>query len=81
MRCFMTAILALGILGGVAACTPAQRQATTKGALDGATDSPAAPPAGGTWDQFALYYLAYLAGSATKKGMGMAKDKLFKGAA
>ena len=78
MRCAMAAFLAVGLMLGVYGCTQAQRDAAKSGAIDGATEAPANPPAGAPWDQFLLYYLAYLAGTTTKKGLGMAKDKLLK---
>lgn len=81
MRCFMVGILAVGLMLGVYGCTQAQRQAAAQGATDGASEVPPAPPAGMPWDQFALYYLAYLAGATTKKGLGMVKDLAIKKAA
>lgn len=79
MRYAMVAVLGFGLcIGAVTSCTQAQRQAAAQGAADGATDAPASPPVGAGWDSFLLYYLAYLAGSTTKKGLGMAKDKFLK---
>jgi hypothetical protein len=78
MRCAMAMVLAAGLGFGAYGCTQAQRAAATQGAVDGAGEQAPVPPTGYSWDQFALYYLAYLAGSVTKKGMGIAKDKFLK---
>lgn len=78
MRCAIAMVLVVGLSFGVYGCTQAQRAAATQGAVDGGSDLPAAPPSNYSLDQFLLYYVAYLAGSVTKKGMGIAKDKFLK---